>query len=198
MRRAGQGGLTLVELMIAIFVLAILTALAMPNFRDAMHRGDVRGATGALASSFAYARSEAVTRGIFVSVCASASGDTCAHSASYEGGWIVYAYPMGADGAGQDYDKSRAEFALLRRVNAASGVSVSAADASVITFGQQGQLVRKPAAGAKTTVRLAICAKGRDGQARSTAAVPGALVELEDGGGSHASALQAGASCAPG
>ena len=198
MRRAGQRGVTLVELMITIFVLAILTALAMPNFRGAMHRGDVRGATGALASSLAYARSEAVTRGTFVSVCASTTGDACSHSASYEGGWIVYAYPMGADGAGQDYDKSRSDFALLRRVDALGGVAVSAADANVITFGQQGQRVSTSTAAGKTPMRRAGCAKERGGQAASTGAVPGALVELEDGGGSHASTLLAGAPCTPG
>jgi type IV fimbrial biogenesis protein FimT len=195
-RRAGQGGVTLVELMIGIFVLAILATLAMPGFRDAMRRGQVRDAAGALAGSFAYARSEAVTRGIFVSICPSATGDACSGGASYESGWIVYAYPPGTEGAGQAYDKGNGAFVLLRRVDAANGVAVSAADTDVITFGQQGQLMHAPVAG-KAPVRLAVCATDRDGRAANTRAVPGVLVELEGGGGSHAGALKAGAPCAP-
>ncbi len=196
MKRARQVGVTLVELMITLFVLAILTAVAMPSFSDAMRRGEVRTATGALAASFAYARSEAVTRGSFVSVCPSSTGDACSDSASYEEGWIVYAYPPGTDGADQDYDKSNEDFALLRRVDALGGVAVAAADTGVITFGQQGQLVRKPVAG-KAPVRVAVCAKGRGGHPANTDAAPGSLVELEGGGGSHATALKAGAGCTP-
>jgi type IV fimbrial biogenesis protein FimT len=195
-RALRQGGVTLIELMIAIFVLAILATLAVPNFRDAMHRGQVRTATVALAGSFAYARAEAVTRGTFVSVCPSTTGDACTGSAAYESGWIVYTYPMGADGADQAYDKSKETFTLLRRVDAPAGVAVTAADKQVVTFGQQGQVLRRPAAG-KAPVRLAVCAKGKDGRPASTSAVPGALMELEAGGGSHSRVLKVDEACKP-
>lgn len=191
-RRAGQGGVTLVELMITIFVLAILMAVAVPSFRDAMRRGEVRSAGQSLMASLAYARSEAVTRGTFVSICASTNGASCADSASYESGWIIYAYPVGADGADQSYDSSDGSFVLLRHVDATSGVAMTAADKQVISFGQQGQLLRTGG------VQFAVCGKDHDGEVANTDKVKGSLVEVSEGGASRSRTLKPDASCTPG
>lgn len=191
-RRARQGGVTLVELMITVFVLAILTAIAAPSFRDMMRRGQVRSAGQALLASFAYARSEAVTRGTFVSICPSANGSACTDTTGYESGWIVYAYPAGADGADQSYDSSDDSFVLLRHVEAASGVAVTAADKQVISFGQQGQLLRTGG------VQFAVCGKDHDGEVANTDKVKGSLVDVGEGGAGHSSTMKPDASCTPG
>ncbi len=55
-------GFTVVELMIVIAVLALLTAAALPTFRDLMARNRVTTAANDLLSAFLLARSEAVKR----------------------------------------------------------------------------------------------------------------------------------------
>lgn len=53
-------GFTLIELMVAIAVLAILIAVAVPSFADFMEKARLRGGADALSSQFALARAEAM------------------------------------------------------------------------------------------------------------------------------------------
>jgi prepilin-type N-terminal cleavage/methylation domain-containing protein len=64
------GGFTLVELMITIFVLAIVVAFAMPSFRETGYRMRVTSNTNNLVLAFNTARAEAAKRGIPVAVVA--------------------------------------------------------------------------------------------------------------------------------
>lgn len=63
-RRCGvpARGVTLIELMVAIAVLAIIAALAVPSFRDFRERSVVRGAAEDLVGQIANYRFEAVRR----------------------------------------------------------------------------------------------------------------------------------------
>jgi len=79
------GGFTLVELMITIFVAAILVTLAMPSFRDLLISNRVTENTNQLIADLNLARSEAVNRGTLVAVV-STSG-----SNDWSGGWKVIA-----------------------------------------------------------------------------------------------------------
>lgn len=58
-----QLGLTLVELMLTVGILAILASLAAPSFTQLIERWRVRDAAETLTSSLYYARSEAIKRG---------------------------------------------------------------------------------------------------------------------------------------
>lgn len=58
----GAHGLTLVELMIAIAVLAVLAALALPSYEDHLARRRVEGVAQGLRTDLDLARSEAVQR----------------------------------------------------------------------------------------------------------------------------------------
>ena len=68
------GGVTLVEMMVTIGVLAILLALAVPSFLDYFDRSAVRGAADGVISLISDARAEAVKNDLDVNVAMAGSG----------------------------------------------------------------------------------------------------------------------------
>jgi type IV fimbrial biogenesis protein FimT len=96
-RRRGRGGIprgfTLIELMMAITVLAILLGLAVPSFRDASLGSRLTSYANDLVASAQLARSEAIKRNRPVVICATettADDDVvCVDEANWEGGWSV-------------------------------------------------------------------------------------------------------------
>lgn len=65
-------GFTVLELMIAVAVLAILVGIGVPSFQEAVRRNRVATQTNNVISVLALARSEAVKRGTPVTVCPAA------------------------------------------------------------------------------------------------------------------------------
>jgi type IV fimbrial biogenesis protein FimT len=85
-------GLTLVELMIAMTVLGILLALAVPSFRDAALNSSLRAISSNLNASVQLARSEAIKRNVPITLCrANTTGTACAVDSNWAAGWIVVA-----------------------------------------------------------------------------------------------------------
>jgi type IV fimbrial biogenesis protein FimT len=82
-------GFTLIEAMVAIAVMAILMAIAVPSFKNASLSSQLRAAANDLAASAYLARSEALKRNAVVTLCMSADGSTCAVTGGWEQGWIV-------------------------------------------------------------------------------------------------------------
>ncbi|HST28688.1 MAG TPA: GspH/FimT family pseudopilin, partial [Rudaea sp.] len=80
-------GFTLVELMITIFVAAILVTIALPSFRELVVSNHVTESTNLLLSDLNLARSEAVHRGTQVAVINAAG----VGSNNWSGGWKVAA-----------------------------------------------------------------------------------------------------------
>ena len=83
-------GLTLIELMITISILAILLALAVPSFQSMIASSSLTTTTNDLVNTLAQARSNAIRRGGRVTVCKSANGTQCATTGNWEQGWIVF------------------------------------------------------------------------------------------------------------
>ena len=185
-----QRGFSLVELMVTITVAAILLAIAVPGFRDVIHRNRVSSASNELLASLSYARTEAITRGQLVSMCPSTDSESCAGGKVYESGWIVYTYPAGVASVGKNYDAGSS--ILLRATTARPGVSVLAKDGAVITFGQQGQL--RPS----TRLVFATCYRGSGSDtAVSTAKVSGTQLTVNGSGSVISKSLAEGGSCTP-
>lgn len=188
--KRSQRGFNLLELMITITVAAILLAIALPSFRNVIHRGRVTSASNELLATLSYARTEAITRGQLVSLCPSSDSASCAGGTAYEAGWIVYTYPAGAASVGKDYDA--ASSILLRATAARTGVSVQSGDSAVVTFGQQGQL--RPSA---PRVFATCYRDGETGTGESSTEVPGTELRVNASGSVISKVLTSAVGCEP-
>jgi type IV fimbrial biogenesis protein FimT len=86
-----DAGFTLVEAVIALAVAALLLALAIPAWTNALaavHIGKVRSA---LNETFVDAVRHATVTGAETVICSSAGADRCSGSVDWSRGWIVFA-----------------------------------------------------------------------------------------------------------
>ena len=81
-------GLTMIELMITITIMAIVMGMAIPSFNSVIRDNRVLSGANALAGAIAQARSEAIKRSRSVTVCPSTNGTGCTGS-DWTLGWIV-------------------------------------------------------------------------------------------------------------
>ena len=86
-----QRGFSLFELIVTIVIVAVLGALALPNFGSSMRRGRMTTETNDLLGAINLARNEAITRAAPVSICPSADGTACsADATTWNDGWMVF------------------------------------------------------------------------------------------------------------
>ena len=92
-----QQGLTLIELMVTMAVLAVIAAIAIPNFNTMManHRALTLGED--MATALNLARTEAVKRGERVSLCGSTDGAAC--NGTFADNWLVVVDSAASDDA---------------------------------------------------------------------------------------------------
>lgn len=158
--RAAVRGVSLVELMVTIFVLAILAAVAVPSFRAVMSRGDIANAINALSADMQFARGQAASQHRFVSICRSTGGTACNEATAdpydYDAGWIVYSYDVTSAGANQTYSSSGSNMSILRYTPQIRGVSLRGTDGSIFTFNQTGEFVTSAG---RTSLSFVACAR---------------------------------------
>jgi type IV fimbrial biogenesis protein FimT len=140
-----QRGFTLLELMVAITVLGILTALAVPSFTTTINRNRLAGQSNELLAAMQFARSEAIRTSASVTFCGAASADAdgdddCASGAQTH--WVV----IGTTGGAQEQ---------LREYAVKAPLQVSS-DIERVTFGPDG-LARDPATLALATGEITVC-----------------------------------------
>jgi type IV fimbrial biogenesis protein FimT len=90
-----SSGVTLIELLFAIAILAIIVAFAAPSYREAQLTSRLNAIASSLHASVLIARSEAIKANAPTTLCASTDGNTCDTSDDWEQGWVV----LDADGA---------------------------------------------------------------------------------------------------
>jgi type IV fimbrial biogenesis protein FimT len=92
-------GFTLIEAMVTIAVAGILLSIGIPSFSKMIERNRISSASSEFMSAMMLTRSEAVTRTIPTSLCASDTGTSCDGTLdNYAKGWIIFSDCNG-DGA---------------------------------------------------------------------------------------------------
>ena len=83
-------GATLLELLTALCVVAVLTTAAAPSFQTLYLNSRRTAAVNGFIHTVFLARSEAIKRGQVVSVCRSSDGQRCELGGDWSTGWIVF------------------------------------------------------------------------------------------------------------
>lgn len=98
MRTQCLKGFTLLELMVAIAVFAVLLAVGVPSFIQIIRNNRITAQANELISALNVARIESIKRGIPVSVCSSTNAAACAADTNWATGWILFTDAAGTAG----------------------------------------------------------------------------------------------------
>lgn len=126
-------GVSLIELMITVAILAILAMVAVPSFVTTLQGARISNGVNAMVGDLQLARSEAIQRGLPVTVCASSDGNACSQRNTWQDGWIVFA----DDNASGVRDNGEA-VVRVRRALPGGDSFTAAPDATAITYGRDG------------------------------------------------------------
>jgi prepilin-type N-terminal cleavage/methylation domain-containing protein len=112
-RSSSVCGFSLIELLFVLFIVGILSVIAIPSYKRYIATTRLAGHAQFVVETFRLARLEVFTRKVTVSLCASSDGEGCTRS-PWQDGWIVYTdegIPGTVDGSDE----------VLRRVAAFKG-----------------------------------------------------------------------------
>ena len=94
MNHKRQTGLSLIELLVTLFVVSILLAIGGPQFSQFISNNRMAASVNEFNISLHLARTEAIKRNAFVTLCASSTWDsddpTCDVNGDFSDGWIVF------------------------------------------------------------------------------------------------------------
>lgn len=82
-RVTGAAGYTLVELLAVILIIAVVSAIAFPNFQAMANGNRLTSGTNELVASLQMARMEAIRRNTRVVVCSSTDGASCSGASDW-------------------------------------------------------------------------------------------------------------------
>lgn len=175
-----SGGVSLVEVMVAVAILAIIAAVGIPAFNNVMLTNRLAAASNELVGSLQLARSEAVRRGARVAVCASSTGNSC--SGGWTDGWVVFE-DRNRDGAVSPGET------ILRSHAGPAGLQVLASGniGSAVVFRSDGRA--RQSTGALLAGRLNVC--------KAATSVPMNVRQIEIAAGSRitVSRISGGGTC---
>lgn len=152
-------GYTLIELMTMLAVVAIMLSVGVPQLKVYFQGNRMVTNTNDLVTAMHLARSEAIKRGVRVSVCKSSNADTsspsCDTTANWEDGWLVF-----SNGSGTIGTYNSAGNTLIRVHPAAEGSDVSITPqatgiADFVSFTSRG--IPKDAGGGNQSGVFSIC-----------------------------------------
>lgn len=88
-----EAGITLIDLMLALAVAAVLMSIALPSLRDLQQRQRIVSAANELVAHINLARQHAVLKREISVMCPSLDAETCSGGNRWEHGWIVFRDP---------------------------------------------------------------------------------------------------------
>jgi len=134
--RKTQQGLSLIELIVAVSIVGILTAIGVPSYRYVTTSNRVSAEVNALLMDMQFARSEALKQGRTITVCPATTTLTCATDQKWQNGWIVF---MDINGNGQ-VDDTTTEIVLRNQPSFAATKDTFVSDNNVkaVTFNREG------------------------------------------------------------
>lgn len=136
-----RNGFSLIELMVALAVLAIVLGIAAPRFSEQILNNRATALSGELVVALNYARAEAIKRAVRVSICPSTDGATCLGANDWAKGWMVFVDSAVSDSAAIAVGTPLRHWSDL---NAKAVVSLKKASANVeyVRFSRNGMLAR--------------------------------------------------------
>jgi type IV fimbrial biogenesis protein FimT len=91
--RKACGGFTLVELMVTVVMAALLLTLGIPSLQILVNDNRLTTATNDFIAALNLARSEAIKRGVRVTLCKSSNRTSCANTGNWAQGWMLFTDP---------------------------------------------------------------------------------------------------------
>ncbi|MDH3560997.1 MAG: GspH/FimT family pseudopilin [Gammaproteobacteria bacterium] len=140
--------MTMVELLITIVVVTILLALGVPSFQEFIKNNRLTAQTNDFVTAVQLARSEAVKRGSFTTICASTDQATCdVADGNWSSGWIVFS-DLDRDGV-PDVGAAaplceETEDCMLRTSDGLTKVAMDGVPVNDVLFGPTGMPVDEP------------------------------------------------------
>ncbi len=139
--RIAAPGFTLIELLVTVAMMAIVLTLGVPSFKEVIKNNRLTAVTNELVNVLTLARSEAIKRGVRVTVCKSA-GARCATRGNWEQGWIVFtdenndaAYDSGTETLLRAHEAISGQVTMTGNANVANYISYVASGRSQLTGG---------------------------------------------------------------
>lgn len=132
-----DAGFSLVELMIAIVILATLVSIGVPSFQNTIRDNRLATQTNSLVGTLNFARSESIKRRLPVVVCRTDSGTNCSNNGNgtWESGWIVF---VDTNANNQIEAANPAEVFLLHKESIATNSTLRPAAVNVADFVRYG------------------------------------------------------------
>ena len=128
-------GVTLVELLAVITIVAILMSIGVPSFRYVTNANRIAAEANGLLGDLQFARVEAIKEGWTVTACISTNGTQCSGTATgtWQNGWIVFA-DLNND---QTVDAGDTVFRVQKTFNS-TDTFTAAGGVNAVTFNREG------------------------------------------------------------
>ncbi len=144
-----QKGFTLIEIMVAVTIVAIFASIAVPSFSQLIRNNRIPVTTNEFMSGLVLARSEALKRSRTVTLCASNNQSTCSGGTDFATGWIIYADcdesgSLTAGAADCDNDGISGESEIIKVHDGFENILIDGGAFSDISFEFSGRIAGPP------------------------------------------------------